>query len=247
MSDPFSRIRLILGEAALEKLARSHAAVFGLGGVGGYAAEALCRSGIGTLTVMDSDRFAESNLNRQILATRQTLGQLKTEAAAERMRLINPDCRVIPRTCYFLPETKDEFDFSQYDYVIDAVDTVTAKLALIEACQAAGTPVISCMGTGNKLDPSALRVADISETSVCPLARVMRKECQKRGIGRLKVVYSTEDPREPIAEQEKELLKESAAEGSSRRSIPGSLIFVPAAAGLLLAREAVCDLLKGLI
>ncbi len=247
MRSPFQRTETILGEEAMRRLKACHVALFGLGGVGGYACEALVRSGIGSLTLVDSDRFHESNLNRQLLATRDTLGRLKTDIARERVLSINPDCRVETVSCFFLPETADRFDFSRFDYVIDAIDTVTGKLTLIEAARAAGTPIISCMGTGNKLDPTKLCAADIYETSVCPLARIMRKECQKRGIRHLKVVYSTEKPLEPLPSHEAELLAEAAAEGSSRRSIPGSAVFVPAAAGLLLAREVICDLIGDLL
>lgn len=230
--EEWERSRLILGDAALETLVRSRVAVFGLGGVGGYAVEALARCGVGALDLIDNDRVSPSNLNRQILATRETLGQLKTEAAAARVRSINPACDITLRRCFYLPDTAPFFDFTQYDYIVDAVDTVTAKLTLVQEALRCGTPIISSMGTGNKLDPGAFRVADISETAVCPLARIMRKELKKRGIEHLKVVYSREKPLAPI--------ERLAADG--RRDIPGSVSFVPAVAGLMLAGEVIRDL-----
>lgn len=240
MLDQFSRTELLLGREGMERLARAHVAVFGLGGVGGYAAEALVRSGIGTLDLVDSDRVSLTNLNRQILATHGTLGQYKADAARERALDINPEAAVSARRVFYGPDTAGEFDFSQYDYVVDAIDTVTGKLALIQQALEAGTPIISCMGAGNKLDPAAFRVADIYETSVCPLARVIRKELKRRGVKRLKVVYSQEPPIEP----EGALYQESLA-GEVRRQVPGSLAFVPAAAGLILAGEVVKDLALG--
>lgn len=240
MLDQFSRTELLLGREGMERLARAHVAVFGLGGVGGYTAEALVRSGVGTLDLVDSDRVSLTNLNRQILATHRTLGQYKADAARERALEINPDAVINARRVFYGPDTAGEFDFSQYDYVVDAIDTVTGKLALIQQALEAGTPVISCMGAGNKLDPAAFRVADIYETSVCPLARVMRKELKRRGVKRLKVVYSQEPPRGP----EGALYQESLA-GEVRRQVPGSAAFVPAAAGLILAGEVVRDLALG--
>lgn len=240
MLDQFSRTELLLGREGMERLARAHVAVFGLGGVGGYTAEALVRSGVGTLDLVDSDRVSLTNLNRQILATHRTLGQYKADAARERALEINPDAVINARKVFYGPDTAGEFDFSQYDYVVDAIDTVTGKLALIQQALEAGTPVISCMGAGNKLDPAAFRVADIYETSVCPLARVMRKELKRRGVKRLKVVYSQEPPRGP----EGALYQESLA-GEVRRQVPGSAAFVPAAAGLILAGEVVRDLALG--
>ena len=233
------RTRMLLGDAALDKLRRSRVAVFGLGGVGAYAVEALARSGLGALELIDNDTLAESNLNRQLLALHSTLGQPKTEAAARRVRDIDPTIEVRCRRCFYLPETAGDFDFTTYDYVIDAIDTVTGKIQLVLQAREAGTPIISAMGTGNKLDPAALRVADISETRVCPLARVMRKELRRRGVEHLKVVYSEEKPLIPL---------ENPAElaGSARRSIPGSTVFVPGAAGLLLASAVVRDLTEGL-
>ena len=236
MEDMFSRTRMLLGDAAMARLKQARVAVFGVGGVGGHAVEALARSGVGALDLVDSDRVALSNLNRQIVATRDTLGMLKVEAAKQRILSINPDCRVKTYPIFFLPETADQFDFSQYDYVVDAIDTVTGKLRLIEAAMAAGVPVISSMGAGNKLDPTAFRVADISETSVCPLARVMRRELRKRGIDHVKVVYSTEPALSPAP----------ADEETRRRATPGSTAFVPAVAGLILAGEVVKDISKNI-
>ena len=236
-NDFLSRTRLLFGDAALEKLSLSRVALFGLGGVGGYALEALTRSGVGHLDLVDHDVISESNLNRQLLATRETVGRLKAEVARERALSINPDCEVRIHPLFFLPDTKDQFDFSGFDYVIDAIDTVTGKLCMIEAARAAGVPVISCLGTGNKTDPTKLTVTDIYETSVCPLARIMRKECKKRGITSLKVVYSTEEP----------IILPHAprpADAPRTRDIPGSTAFVPAAAGLLLAREVVMELIR---
>ncbi len=233
MEDMFSRTRMLLGDAAMDRLSRARVAVFGIGGVGGHVVEALVRSGIGALDLIDSDRVALSNLNRQIIATRDTLGMLKVDAARQRILSINPDCQVRTYPIFFLPETADQFDFSQYDYVVDAIDTVAGKLQLIEAAQAARVPVISCMGAGNKLDPTAFRAADISETSVCPLARVMRRELRKRGIEHVKVVYSTEPALSPAPTDEE----------TARRATPGSIAFVPAAAGLILAGEVVKDLI----
>ena len=234
--DAFSRQAILLGEKAMEKLHNAKVAVFGLGGVGGYAVEALARSGIGCLELVDHDTISVSNRNRQILATCSTFGLPKAEAAKTRVLDINPDAKVIARQEFFSPDNADTFDFTGYSYVIDAVDTVTAKLALVTAAQAAGTPIISCMGTGNKLDASAFQIADIHKTSVCPLARIMRKECVKRNIRHLKVLFSTEEPLAP-AQTGEELPQ-------GRRSIPGSISYVPAVAGLLLAGEVIRDLIK---
>ena len=233
--DTWERTRMLLGGEALEILANSRVAVFGLGGVGGCAAEALARSGVGALDLVDSDRIRPSNLNRQIFATRDTLGLFKTEAAAARIKSIHPDCRVTEHRVFYLPDTAALFDFSQYDYVVDAVDTVTAKLLLAAEAQRCGTKIISSMGTGNKLDPTAFRVADITQTAVCPLARIMRKELKKRGIEHLKVVYSREK-----ALAAREAPRERPDEG--RRDIPGSVSFVPPVAGYILAGEVVKDL-----
>lgn len=236
MEDQYSRTRLLLGEEGLARLRNARVAVFGLGGVGGYVTEALARSGVGTLDLIDRDIFTPSNLNRQLFAVRGTLGRRKTDAAAARVASIDSGIRVFTHPVFYGPETAAEFDFSVYDYVADCIDTVTGKLSLIEQARAAGTPVISCMGAGNKLDPSALRVGDIQETSVCPLARVMRKELKKRGITGVKVVWSTEDPAAPEG---------GTPFSESGKPVPGSMVFVPAAAGLLMAAEIVRDLLKG--
>ena len=231
--NPFARTEMLFGPEAMARLAAARVAVFGVGGVGGYVVEALARSGVGALDLIDSDRVAPSNLNRQIIATRDTLGMLKVEAAKARVLSINPDCEVMTWPIFYLPETADRFDFCQYDYVVDAIDTVAGKLQLIEAARAAGTPIISCMGAGNKLDPTAFRVADIAETSVCPLARVMRRELKKRGIDHVKVVYSTEPALSPAPTDEP----------TGRRATPGSTAFVPAVAGLVLAGEVIKDLI----
>ncbi len=240
MEDQFSRMRKVLGEDAPDRLAKCRVAVFGLGGVGGYAVEALARAGVGALDLVDSDRIALSNLNRQILATHATVGRYKTDVACERVLDINPDCSVTVHRVFYLPETRGLFDFARYDYVVDAIDTVAAKLSLIEQAQAAGTPVICALGAGNKLDPTAFRVADIYETSVCPLAKVIRTQCRRRGIRSLKVVYSREEPVHPAAYADAE---DGAEPGRQRRSTPGSVSFVPPVMGLILAGEVVKDLL----
>lgn len=236
MQDAFSRTELLLGHEALEKLKNSRVAVFGLGGVGGYVVEALARCGVGTLDLIDHDTISFSNLNRQILATVQTVGRPKAEVAAERVRSINPHAVANALPIFYLPETQDRFDFSQYDYIVDAIDTVTGKLALVQQANSTHTPIISSMGTGNKLDPTAFEVADINQTSMCPLARIMRKELKKRGIAHLKVVYSKEEPLTPS--QADEALPEG------RRQIPGSISFVPSVAGLILAGEVIKDLIS---
>jgi tRNA A37 threonylcarbamoyladenosine dehydratase len=240
MQERTIRAEMLLGSEAMEKLRGSHVAVFGLGGVGSWCAEALARAGVGALDLIDSDTVAPSNLNRQIIALHSTIGMYKVDAAAARVRDINPDCAVTPHRCFFLPETEGQFDFTRYDYVVDAIDTVTGKLALIEKARAAGTPIICAMGAGNKLHPERFEIADIYETSVCPLARVMRKECKKRGIEHLKVVYSKEPPVTP----DPELETAARAETPDRRDIPGSVSFTPSAAGLILAGEVVRDLLR---
>jgi len=242
MKEAFSRTELLLGTDAMRRLADARVAVFGLGGVGGYVVEALARSGIGALDLIDNDTVSESNLNRQIIATRSTIGQYKTDAAAARVAEIHPDCRVRTYRAFYLPETREQFVFSEYDYVVDAIDTVSGKLTLAEQAQAAGVPVISAMGAGNKLDPAAFEVADIFDTSVCPLAKVMRKECRKRGIRSLKVVYSKEEPLTPDPASVQKELRELSESGSSRRSIPGSVAFVPSVVGLIIAGEVVKDL-----
>ena len=238
MPDQYSRTRLLLGEEGIEKLRAARVILFGLGGVGGYTAEALARSGIGRIDLVDDDAVSLTNLNRQLLATHSTIGMHKVDAAAARIRDIDPTIEVRTYKTFYLPETAAQFDFSQYDYVIDAIDTVTGKLALIAQAKTAGTRVISCMGTGNKLDASAFEVADISRTSMCPLARIMRKELSKRGIRHLKVVYSKEEAIAPKGWEE-----EAAAIG--KRQIPGSVAFVPGVAGLILAGEVIKDIAKG--
>ena len=238
MREHFLRTEMLLGTQALERLQGARVAVFGLGGVGGYAVEALARSGVGSLDLIDNDTVSISNLNRQILATHATVGMRKVDAARQRVLDINPECQVRTYPVFYTPDTADSFDFTQYDYIIDAIDTVTGKLALVEQARAAGTPIICCMGTGNKLDASGFQVADISKTSMCPLARVMRRELAKRGIRHLKVVYSQEEALTPTGWEE-----EAAALG--KRQIPGSVAFVPGAAGLLLAGEVIRDLTAG--
>lgn len=239
MGKKFDRTKRLLGENAMQKLQQSHVAVFGIGGVGGHAVDALIRSGIGEITIVDSDEVAESNINRQLIATTKTVGRKKVEVMKEHLLEINPDVKVHIHDCFFLPETKDQFSFSKYDYVIDAVDTVTAKLALVEACQEVDVPIISSMGAGNKLDPTAFEVADIYKTSVCPLAKVMRRELKKRNIKHLKVVYSKEIPQE--AKEDENFVSD---EVRSRRAVPGSIAFVPSVAGLILAGEVIKDISK---
>ncbi len=234
MIHAFSRTELLLGSEAIEKLKNSRVAVFGVGGVGGYAVEALVRSGVGHLDLIDNDQVALTNLNRQIIATMDTIGQDKVEVAKKRILSINPEADVKTYTTFFLPENAHEFDFTQYDYVIDAIDTVSGKIALIEEAQKAHTPIISCMGAGNKLDPTSFEVTDIYKTSVCPLAKVMRHELKKRGIKKCKVLYSKEVPLKPKDSQEE----------TSRRSLPGSIAFVPSAAGLIIGGEVIKDLVK---
>lgn len=235
---PFSRTQLLLGSDAMEKLNKATVAVFGLGGVGGYTVEALARSGVGSLELIDHDTVSITNINRQILATHSTIGMDKAEAARLRVLDINPHIRVTARKEFFGPDTAAGFDFSKYDYVVDAIDTVTGKLALVQAAQSAGTPILCCLGTGNKLDPSKFQITDIAKTSVCPLARIMRKECAKRGIRHLKVLFSTEDPipSDPAS------IDEELPEG--RRALPGSVAFVPSVAGLMIAGEVIKDLIK---
>lgn len=237
MKEELIRTEMLVGAPALERLAGAKVAVFGLGGVGGYVVEALARSGVGALELIDHDTVARSNLNRQILATQSTVGRLKVEVAAERIRDINPDCQVTVRPVFFLPDTAEQFDMTAYDYIVDAIDTVTAKLLLAQKAQEAGTPLISVMGTGNKLNPTAFTVTDIYKTSGCHLARIMRRECRARGIRRLKVVYSTELPRHCGARQPC-----IDVSGKRVRDTPGSIAFVPGAAGLIAAGEVIREL-----
>ena len=248
MLNQFSRTELLFGKDAMERLYHARVAVFGIGGVGGYTVEALARSGVGTLDLIDDDRICLTNLNRQILATRKTVGKCKVDVAKERILEINPNAVVNLYKTFYAPQTAEQFDFSQYDYVVDAIDTVTGKLELVEQAQRAGVPIISCMGAGNKLDPTAFEVADIYETSICPLARVMRRELRKRGIQKLKVVYSKETPITPIDDMSISCRTHcicppgTARKCTQRRQVPGSNAFVPAAAGLIIAGEVVKDL-----
>lgn len=250
MLNQFSRTELLFGKEAMDRLASSRVAVFGIGGVGGYAVEALVRSGIGAIDIVDDDRVCLTNLNRQLHATRKTVGQYKVDVAAERSRDINPEVNVRTYKTFYTPETADQFDFSEYDYIVDAIDTVTGKLALVENAQRSGTPIISCMGAGNKLDPTALEVADIYSTSVCPLAKVMRRELKRRGIPKLKVVYSKEPPIQPIEDMAISCRSHcicppgTARKCTQRRQIPGSNAFVPSVAGLIIAGEVVKDLIR---
>lgn len=230
----FSRTELLLGAKALQRLQAARVAVFGIGGVGGYVCEALVRSGVGHFDLVDMDTVSLANINRQIVATHKTIGRYKTEVMQERMADINPEADVRVHNCFFLPENAEDFPFEEYDYVVDAVDTVTAKLSIIEKAQKAGVPVISSMGAGNKLDASRFQVADIYQTRICPLAKVMRRELKKRGIERLKVVYSEEEPVKPKVQME--------SPPAGKRSVPGSVAFVPSVAGLILAGEVVKDL-----
>ena len=227
------RTAMLIGEVALEKLKSSRIAIFGLGGVGGHAAEALARVGVGKMDIFDSDTVSESNINRQIIATYETLGQYKTDAFEKRILSVNPDCEVVKHTAFVTRESADEIDFSRYDYVIDAIDTVSAKIAIAEKCAALGVPMISSMGTGNKLDASKFEITDVYKTSVCPLARVMRTELKKRGVKGLKVLYSKEEP-----------IKTGISDPESKKPIPASISFVPSVAGLLIAGEVVRDLIK---
>ena len=239
MQEQFSRMEALMGEESMNKLSQAHVAVFGIGGVGGHAVEALVRCGIGTVDIIDSDCVAISNINRQLIATHSTVGKKKVEVMKEHLLDINPDVVVNTWDLFYLPETAEQFDFSKYDYIVDAVDTVTAKLSLVEAAKAAEVPIISCMGAGNKLDPTAFEVADIYKTSVCPLAKVMRRELKKRGINKLKVVYSKE---EALTPQWKEAPENE--ENRTRRGTPGSVAFVPSVAGLIMASEVVKDLVR---
>ena len=225
MENRFSRTEALLGEQAMEKLKKARVAVFGIGGVGGHVVEALVRSGVGAVDIVDSDKVCLSNLNRQIIATESSIGKYKVDVMKERILDINPEAVVNVHKCFYLPETKDEFDFSQYSYVVDAVDTVTAKIQLVMEAAEAGVPIISSMGAGNKLDPTAFQVADIYKTSVCPLAKVMRRELKKRGIKKLKVVYSKEQP-------------------VVKNTVPASVAFVPSVVGLIIAGEVIKDLAK---
>ena len=240
MNERFSRTELLIGTDSMKRLQQSRVAVFGVGGVGGYVVEALARSGVGMLDLIDNDTVSVSNINRQIIATEKTIGRSKVDVIKERVMDINSDIIVRTFETFYMPDTAEQFDFTQYDYVVDAIDTVTGKIALVMQAEKAGTPIISSMGAGNKLDPAAFQVSDIYKTSVCPLAKVMRRELKKRGVKKLKVVYSQEKPLTPIAPDEKNA--EEPAPG--RRQVPGSIAFVPSVAGLIIAGEVVKDLIK---
>ena len=247
MLNQFSRTQLIFGETAMQRLDGARVSVFGIGGVGGYTVEALARSGIGQLDLIDDDKVCITNVNRQLLATLKTVGPYKVDVAKERVADINPKCRVNTFKTFYMPDTKGEFDFSQYDYIVDAIDTVKGKLALVENAQKAGTPIISSMGAGNKVDAAAFEVADIYETSVCPLARVMRYECRRRGIKKLKVVYSKEKPIRPMEDMSISCRRHCVCPPGTRkctvrRDIPGSTAFVPSVAGLIIAGEVIKEL-----
>lgn len=258
MQNQFTRTELLLGREAMEKLQQARVAVFGVGGVGGYTVEALARSGVGTFDLIDNDTVCETNLNRQIIATWDSIGKYKVDVMKERILSINPNAVVNVHRCFFLPENANEFDFSQYSYVVDAVDTVTAKIALVMEAQAAGVPIMSSMGAGNKLNPTAFEVTDIYKTSVCPLAKVMRRELKKRGVKKLKVVFSKEEAMTPIEVAEGSMTEADAVKAdiakkpecagdfvgksTSRRATPGSTAFVPSVAGLIIASEVVKDL-----
>ena len=251
MLNQFSRTQLLYGQEAMKHMASCRVAVFGIGGVGGYVVEALARSGIGKLDLIDDDKVCLTNINRQILATRKTVGKYKVDVAEDRIKEIYPDCSVRTYKTFYLPETEDQFDFSEYDYVVDAIDTVTGKLAIVENAKRAGIPVISSMGAGNKVNPSAFEVADIYETSICPLAKVMRRECRKRGIESLKVVYSKEPPIRPLEDMSISCRQHcicppgTVRKCTERRDIPGSTAFVPSVVGLIIAGEVINDLCKG--
>lgn len=248
MLNQFSRTELLFGAEAMEKLAAARVAVFGIGGVGSYTAEALVRSGVGAIDIIDDDRVCLTNVNRQLFATRKTVGKYKTDVAEERLHEINPDVKITSHRVFYTPETAGQFDFKQYDYVVDAIDTVTGKIGLIMQAKEAGTPIISCMGAGNKLDPTAFRVADIYSTSVCPLARVMRYELKKRGVKSLKVVYSKEKPIVPVEDMAISCKAHcicppgTVRKCTARNQVPGSSAFVPPAVGLIIAGEVIKDI-----
>ena len=248
MLNQFSRTQLLLGKDNMDRLAEAKVAIFGIGGVGGYVAEALARSGVGSFVLVDDDKVCLTNLNRQIIATRKTVRKYKAEVMRDRILEISPDAEVEVRKCFYLPENADEFDFNEYSYVVDAVDTVTAKLEIIMRAKECGVPVISSMGAGNKLDPTKFQVADIYKTSMCPLAKVMRRELKKRGVKKLKVVYSTEKPTRPLDDMSVSCRTNcicpagAAHKCTERRDIPGSVAFVPSVVGLIIAGEVVKDL-----
>ncbi len=238
MKEMFSRTAMLLGEEALERLSHSRVAVFGIGGVGGHVVEALVRAGVGAIDLIDNDEVCESNLNRQIIATGSNMGRRKVDVCEERILDINPECVVRKYACFYLPETADRFCFEEYSYVVDAIDTVTGKIQLVLQAKEANVPIISCMGTGNKLNPTQLEVADLYQTSVCPLAKVMRRELKKRGVDKLKVVYSKEEPKKT------QISQPTGEDGTLKRAIPGSVSFVPSVAGLIIASEVIKDLVR---
>ena len=243
MLNQFSRTEILLGKSAMERLSKSRVAVFGIGGVGGYVCEALARSGVGALDLIDDDKVCLTNINRQIIATTKTVGEYKTDVMQARILDINPEAEVHTYKCFFLPENASDFPFDKYDYVVDAIDTVTAQIELVMQCRKAGVPIISSMGAGNKLDPTKFRVADIFKTQMDPLAKVMRRELKKRGVKKLKVVYSEEEPVLPVENMSESMADcESERPDSRRRSIPGSTAFVPSVAGLIIAGEVIKDL-----
>ncbi|SBV96875.1 conserved hypothetical protein [uncultured Eubacteriales bacterium] len=250
MLNQFSRTQLLFGRDGMDALSKARVAVFGIGGVGGYTVEALARSGVGTLDLIDDDKVCLTNLNRQLFATRKTVGQYKVDVARERVLDINPNAVVTTYKTFYMPDTASQFDFTQYDYVVDAIDTVTGKLELVMQAERSGTPIISCMGAGNKMDPTAFEVADIYKTSMCPLARIMRKELKKRGVKKLKVVYSKEEAMTPIDDMSISCRTNcicppgTARKCTQRRQVPGSNAFVPSVAGLILAGEVLKDLAK---
>ena len=243
MLNQFSRTELLFGKTAMEKLAASRVAVFGIGGVGGYTVEALVRSGIGAVDLIDSDKVCPTNINRQIYATLDTVGRYKVDVAEERISQINPNTKVRTFKTFYTPETSAQFDFTDYDYIVDAIDTVTGKIELVISAEKVGTPIISAMGAGNKVDPASFEVADIYKTSVCPLAKVMRYELKRRGIKKLKVVYSKEKPIKPILGENDCGTASDTSETHARRQIPGSTAFVPSVAGLIIAGEVIKDLI----
>ena len=248
MLNQFSRTELLLGKESMEKLQNSRVAVFGVGGVGGFTVEALVRSGVGAIDLIDDDKVCLTNLNRQLIATRSTVGKYKVDVMADRIKDINPNCQVNTYKCFYLPENKDDFDFSQYDYIVDAVDTVTAKIQLVMEAKEKNVPIISSMGAGNKLNPAMFEVADIYKTSVCPLAKVMRRELKKRGVKKLKVVYSKEKPIRPIEDMSISCRTHcicppgAANKCTERRDIPGSTAFVPSVVGLIIGSEIIKDI-----
>lgn len=243
MLEQFSRTAMIFGNEGIDKLANARVAVFGVGGVGGYTVEALARSGVGAIDLIDDDTVSLSNINRQIIAGLSSVGKYKVDVAKERILDINPECRVTAHRKFFMPDNAGEFDFSQYDYVVDAIDTVTGKIEIIMQAKAAGVPVISSMGAGNKIDPTAFEVTDIYKTSVCPLAKVIRREMKKRGVKKLKVVYSKEEPRKPLMQPENEAVSEnSQRSGNPKKFVPGSAAFVPSVVGLIIAGEVIKDI-----